>query len=116
MKADKKVCFRLHSIKCLLNSEDNGDEIYLRYNGKKIWPENRKWHRMRPSDEVVLNIIHLIENNVDLVDLELWESDFLSHNKLGSFIFLRDSKGGPFNVDLKQKDKKAKYSLVWEAI
>jgi len=116
MKAARKISFKLNSIKCLLNSEYQGDEIYVRYDGKKIWPEDRKWHRMRSGDEAILNIILPVENIGRKVDLELWENDFLRHSRLGSFIFLLDSLGGPFTVDMFQKDGKAKYSLVWEAL
>jgi len=116
MKVVMKVSFKLRSLKCLLNSEYQGDEIYVRYNGRKIWPEDKKWHRMVEGEEVTMDVKQPVVKMGDKVELELWECDFLSHSKLGNFTFLMDSRGGPFTVDMLSNDKKAKYSLVWEAI
>lgn len=111
-----KLSFKLNRLKCLLNSEHQGDEIYVRYKGQKIWPENKKWHRITEGDEVILNVKQAVGNIGDKVELELWECDFLSQSKLGNFIFLPDSPGGPFTVDMLTKNGKAKYSLIWEVI
>lgn len=116
MVTTSKLNFRLHRIKCLLNSESLGDEVYVRYKGKKIWPENKKWHRLVEGDEVALNVMQPIAKVGDKIELELWECDFLTQSKLGNFVFLPDSRGGPFTVDMLTQDKKAKYSLVWEVI
>lgn len=115
METAPKLNFKLHCLKCLLNSEHQGDEIYVRYKGNKIWPENKKWHRILEGDEVILNVKQPI-NIGDKVELELWECDFLSQSKLGNFIFLPDSLGGPFTVDMLTKNNQAKYSLVWEVV
>jgi hypothetical protein len=116
MEVASKLSFKLHCLKCLLNSEHQGDEIYVRYNGAKIWPENRKWHRITEGDEVAMNVNQAVTNVGDKVELELWECDFLSQSKLGNFVFLPDTPGGPFTVDMLAKNGKAKYSLVWEVI
>jgi hypothetical protein len=114
MRNNSKLSFRLNRLKCLLNSEHQGDEIYVRYKGQKIWPKNKKWHRIIEGDEVILDVEEPILIPGDRIELELWECDFLSQSKLGNFIFLTDAPGGPFTVDMLAKNGKAKYSLVWE--
>lgn len=111
-----KVSFKLRCLKCLLSSERQGDEVYIRYNGRKIWPEDKIWCRVFEGEEVVMDVTQPVANMGDKVELELWECDLVSHSKLGNFIFSVDSSRGTYTVDLVSKNSKAKYSLVWDAI
>jgi hypothetical protein len=111
-----KLKFRLRCLRCLLNSEYQGDEIYLKYNGRKIWPEDRIWYRVFEGEEVVMNVTQPVANIGDKVELELWECDLISHSKLGNFNFLVDAVYGTYTVDMVSENSTAKYSLVWDAI
>lgn len=116
MEVAIKLSFKLHRLKCLLNSEDQGDEIYVKYQGRKIWPENKKWHRIVQGDEIDMDVVHPVTHVGGKIVIELWECDLLTKSNLGNFTFLADSPGGPFTVDMITKNSKAKYSLVWEAV
>jgi hypothetical protein len=116
MGIDMKVGFRLRHLKCLLSSEYEGDEVYIRYNNRKIWPKDEMWYRVSQGEEVLMDVKQPVASVGDKVELELWECDIVSHSKLGNFIFSIDSSRGTYTVDLASKNGKAKYSLVWEAI
>ncbi len=107
----KCTLLKLH---CYLSDEGDKDEVFLKLEGKKIWPEKAKYLKA-DKDEVEINV-NFEAADGDAVVLELWDYDLLSPNdKLGEFRFQLLSKGGPYRTDLKkEKESSAKYSLEWE--
>ena len=108
------VC-KILSLICRIPDEANLDEIYLKLNGKKIWPESKKYKSVKMG-KTDLNFILKDVNHGDKIEIELWDYDFLSPNDfLGTFTFYLDDPGGPFTTELSKKDSQvASYSLEWK--
>ncbi|HMQ00538.1 MAG TPA: hypothetical protein PKC24_12215 [Cyclobacteriaceae bacterium] len=104
----------LLKIHCYLSDEGDKDEIFLKHNGKKIWPSNSRYKKA-DKDELDIQIELSAEDGQQLV-LELWDYDlFSSNDRLGEFQFQLLTKGGPYRTDLKRaKDTQARYTLEWE--
>lgn len=103
-------------IQCNVNDEFDGDEIYLRFGGKKIWPE-KLFKGIKTGEILPVNTYIEIPGNKN-VCVELWEYDLLTQNDfLGTFDMVADQKGGPFQTSLKLNDQDflASYLLTWEA-
>ena len=108
---------RLH---CYFVEEHEYDDVYLKYNGKKIWPKDKKRQPIMMDTATELNIeINDISKNQEVV-IELWDWDFLSPNdKLGTFTLVVEGDTGIFSADMVQnrkETKKAKYTLDWEVL
>lgn len=106
---------KLHLLKlnCYQSDETKADEVFIKWNGRKIWPAERKYLEM--SDEVVKIGLTLEIDLGSQVLLELWDYDLISANdKLGEFKMMVDQKGGSFTTDLVSGSGRAKYSLEWE--
>ncbi len=106
---------RLH---CYFVEETEYDDVYLKYNGKKIWPADKRQQPVMMDTTTDLNVeIREIAKNQE-VAIELWDWDFLSPNdKLGTFKLIVQGDPGPFSTDMVQNQKetkKAKYTLDWE--
>ena len=105
---------KLISLYCHAPDEMDWDEVYLKMNGKKIWPASEKYQKLKLGEtalEVNINDIDI----EDMVKIELWDYDKLSRNdKLGSFSFRTDERG-KFQTEMKKiPGVKASYSLEWE--
>ena len=106
---------RLVSIRCNVNDETDGDEIYLKYDGHKIWP-NGLFKGIKMNEELNIDITIDVPDD-EYVTIELWDYDLLSRNDLlGSFTMRTNEKGGPFQTSLKLErlDYTASYLLSWE--
>lgn len=106
----------LQSIKCRLNDETDKDEIYIKYRGEKIWPETSY---VSIDNEQKLAIKFSFEHPDDIMELELWDHDYLSANDLlGTFIMDVTEPGGPYQTDMMRADAKsmASYTLHWEVV
>ena len=103
------------SLICRIPDESDLDEIYLKLNGKKIWPESKKYKSIKMG-KTDLNFILKDVNHSDKIEIELWDYDFISVNDfLGTFTFYLDESGGPFTTDLSKKSSQvASYSLEWK--
>ena len=104
---------RLLKLKCYRQGESDADEVFIKYDGGRIWPAKSKYHKVSEGEvEVNLDIAGLKRNSN--VQLELWDYDFLSPNdQLGTFNMLIDERGGPFTTDLSSTGG-TRYSLEWE--
>lgn len=106
---------RLQSLIAYLQTEKNGDEIFISFKGKKIAPAKEKFYRI---DDVPVEInMELKLNKEDKwIDLELWEYNALMPNVfLGNFRLLVDQHSDTFTAELiRENNTKAKYALTWE--
>lgn len=104
----------LHSISCFLPDEDT-DEIYLKYNDKKIWPKEEKFASMNEGSVQTLELETLVTKGAT-IGIEVWEYDtFSKDDNLGKFLLEADKIGGPYTSDMIKSSKgKSKYSLSWE--
>jgi hypothetical protein len=109
---------RLTRLHCYFVEESQYDDVYLKYNGKKIWPEDKRQQpiMMDTTTELELEIENVSKN--EEIIIELWDWDFLSPNdKLGVFKMVVEGDPGPFSTDMIQnlkETRKAKYTLDWE--
>lgn len=105
---------KLHNLLCYLPDEST-DEVYLMFNGNKIWPKDKKFSSMNEGDTVDLKIETSVAKGAS-IKIELWEFDDLSpDDKLGKFILEADKLGGPYTSDMLKEDKgKSKYGINWE--
>ena len=109
---------KLKSITCHQPSETDKDEIFLKYQGKKIWPESSKFMRIDTNETLSINLT--IDATTIWMEIELWEYNYLSRNDLlGDFVFKSSNYAGEYTNDLKVTEEfiyKVKYSLLWELI
>ena len=115
--SQKKRFLRLESIVSYLQTERDGDEIFIKYKDEKVAPADAKFIKMT-KDPVALGIEIELEKNEKWVELELWEHDHFSPNdSLGSFKLLVDQASDTFTAELvRNKDSDARYALNWTVI
>ena len=113
----KKRFLRLESIVSYVQTERDGDEIFIKYNDKKVAPVDAKFVKMS-KDPVPLEVEIELGTNEKWVELELWEHDHFSPNdSLGSFKLLVDQASDTFTAELvRNKDSDARYVLNWSVI
>ncbi|WP_258104436.1 hypothetical protein [Marinoscillum sp. MHG1-6] len=108
---------RLTSVQCTTPDEIDKDEMYLKMNGKKIWPEGDSFYRLDTGDKVELGLE--IEVQEGWNEIELWDYDYVSLNDLlGVFKFTVDSNLGQYSTSMEilEKDSTASYILFWEIV
>ena len=101
-------------------SESDGDELFLMYNKKKIWPSQQRFFHTKDN---VIPVNTEIELDVfGWIQFELWEYDhWLSSSHLGTFRMFVDETtqiAHPYTCDLinKSKSEYVRYSLHWEVM
>ena len=116
--ADKKRFLRLDSIVAYMQSEMDGDEIFVKYNGEKVAPQKSRFIRLSNSEPAVLDVEIPLTSDVHWVELELWDYDHLSPNdRLGNFRLLADEVADGFSAELApNKDAIARYVLNWSVV
>lgn len=99
-----------------LDEEHDGDELYLKVDGKRIFPYDKKFFKMS-SEALLLDLKFPVEELGKWIKIELWEYNFVfSDVLLGSFQLFMDkySENETFIADLHVvRGTKAKYSLTW---
>lgn len=115
--AQKKKFLRLESLVAYLQSESDGDEIFIKYNDEKIAPPDEKFIKMS-KDPVRLNIEIELSENQKWVELELWDYDrFTPNDNLGTFKLLVDEPSENFTAELKRDEESdSRYVLNWSVI
>jgi hypothetical protein len=108
---------RLQSLIAYLQSEKNGDEIFISFKGEKIAPASEKFYRIT-AIPVELDIELKLNKEDKWIDLELWEYNaFLPNVFLGNFKLLVDQHSDVFTAELIRENKtQAKYALTWELV
>jgi hypothetical protein len=112
-----KVYLNLKELVANHMSENGGDELFIKYNKKKIWPARERFFTLKNSVVPLNTQIEL--PNVGWVDLELWEYDnWLSSSQLGTFRMLvnGEERIRSYQCTLISKPGAAfsNYSLNWE--
>lgn len=93
----KKLICHLKNLVCHHCDERDGDELFITFNGKKIWPEKEKYVSGSDNCVIPINIKLPIEDSK--VILQLWDYDLLFDDLLGEFRFVADG-AGQFRSDL----------------
>lgn len=115
--AVKQRILRIQSLVGYLQSESDGDEVFLRYKSKKIAPLKKKFYKMT-REPLEINAEIKLDGSEKWVELELWEYDLLLPNAcLGRFKLLVGQQSDTFLAELsREKDSQARYVLNWELL
>ena len=108
---------RLNRVHCTLPDEIDKDEMYLKYEGKKIWPKGSIYYRVDTGDTAPIGLTMEVEDG--WAEIELWDFDYLSRNDfLGTFRFKVDDTPGDYSnsMILVEKNSTASYILEWEIL
>jgi len=113
------VRIKLLHLHCMLNEESDKDEVFVKFNGHRVWPEHGRYHVMNSNERIALNIVLEHDPSKDL-HVELWDWDLLSSNDLiGTFqMHVSANDYGKFTSSLKVAHEKstASYLLEWEIL
>ena len=107
------VTLKLLELICYRADEGDGDELFIKLNKVKVWPQDGKYIKVSEgSTKLKANVAIELGNEIVL---ELWDYDILSPNdKLGEFRMIADQRGAEFKTDLGANKSGAKYTLRWE--
>jgi hypothetical protein len=113
----KRRFLRLESLVAYLQTEKDGDEIFIRFKDEKIAPADEKFIKMK-KDPVPLNVEIELHQNEKWIELELWDYDlFTPNDSLGKFKLLVDQPAETFTAELvRNRDSGARYVLNWSLI
>ena len=112
-KQTMKYKLKILSLKCYLPDEADGDEVFLKSEGKKIWPVDAKYTMAK--DEITPIGLEFIIQKGDVISYELWDHDKLSANDhLGSLTIHAEAHGHYANDFIKRGKDQSKYGLEWE--
>ena len=109
-----QVKCRLLSLKCCHSTEKDGDEVFIKFENKKIWPVGA-FARFKTNEEFVINL-DVISDGRGFIRLDFWEKDFFKDDLIGYFQFVTVGSRGIFSTDLTpcHKDARPGYVLAWE--
>lgn len=115
--ATKTRFLRLDTLVAYMQTESDGDEVFLKYKDEKVAPSNGKYMKMS-KDPVPLDVEIPIAEGEQWVELELWDYDHFSANdSLGKFRFLVDEVAEDFTAELQPtRDSIARYVLSWSVV
>ncbi|MDH5597537.1 MAG: hypothetical protein OEY34_00340 [Cyclobacteriaceae bacterium] len=115
---DKIIHYSLRLLKlhCYLSDESDADELFIKLDGKKIWPSDKKYYKIK-EDSVEIKFETKVEKNSEVV-VEFWDYDLFSANDLlGTVKIIADASGGPYTSDMVKKEAgNARYALEWELV
>lgn len=107
---------KLSSITCMVPDESDKDELYLKLNGRKIWPKKSKYHRIDTDETVKINMRFRVTEG--RIALEVWDYDLASKDDhLGTFFFAVKNKSGRYSelmTNNMEVSEHASYLLNWE--
>lgn len=113
-----KLTVRLKTLLCYQNDEEKFDDIFIKYQGRRIWPVGKKHEDVAVGSVSLMVDIPNVVPNEELL-LEIWDYDLWSANDLlGTARMIPDKPGGPYTVDMKPIHEKevARYSLEWQIL
>ena len=115
---NKTFSILLHRLHCYMVEEHEYDDVFIKFRGKKIWPQDKKQQPVMIDTTTPLDVELKDIKKGEKVVIELWDWDLLSPNdKLGTFTMLIEGEQGEFSTDMSQnpkETKKAKYTIDWE--
>ena len=92
--SEKKRFLRLDSLVAYVQTEADGDEIFIKYNDEVVAPVKSRFIRMT-KEPASLNVEIELQESVKWAELELWDYDHLSPNDcLGKFRLFVEEAGG----------------------
>lgn len=104
---------RLLNLKCYLSDESDGDEVFLKSNGKRIWPPDAKYKTVR-EETTPLGIEMEVEKGTK-IPIDLWDYDALSANDLLGKLVIQADEHGTFTVDFRKTGQdKSRYAMEFE--
>ncbi|GHN02945.1 hypothetical protein WSM22_44340 [Cytophagales bacterium WSM2-2] len=111
----KQINCKLKALKCYRSSESDGDEVYLKIEDRKIWPQV-PFARIKAMGELEINLDIMTGKKEGSIRIELWEKDLLKDDLLGYFLFITNGQSGEYVSDLKLNNKmdNHRYALCWE--
>jgi hypothetical protein len=113
--------FKILSIYPYRLTEKGGDEIFFKFNKRRVWPIKERY-KMILNEPIKINHSISIDRKLgSLIELELWEYDnFIFSRCIGKFRLYVDGVGGvggPYMCDLTEFSQSgAKYSITWELV
>ena len=114
---ERTIHYHLHikAIHCHIPDEADADEVYLKLDGKKIWP-SAKYQSMQSGREEV-ELEYLVEKG-GVHTIEVWDHDNFSRNDLlGTLKVDTSSSGGPYMGEVKpHKGSQSRYSIEYEIL
>lgn len=108
---------RIISVQCTTPDEIDKDEMYLKKDGHKIWPEGERFHRVDTGDVEQVDLV--LDVNEGWNEIEVWDFDYASLNdKLGVFKFKVDNNPGKYSTSmtLLERNSTASYFMQWELL
>ena len=112
------VTVKLISLQCFFSDEIDGDEIYLKYNNHKIWPEGKWYVSMKDDIKPIDVVIQDVPLDQPMI-IEVWDYDLLSKNDLlGKFTMTLDAIHGSYQTHMVPTAPAdiARYVIVWEIV
>ena len=106
---------RLISVLCTLPDEIDKDEMFLKYNGHKIWPKGDLYWSIDSGEEAQVDLEMDVPEG--WTKIELWDFDYMSLNDhLGDFDFQVDDTPGVYSTSMHitEEGTTASYILRWE--
>jgi hypothetical protein len=97
----KQLICHLKTLTCHHCDERDGDELFIKFNGKRIWPEKEKYIKGADNCVIPINIFLPVEGSAKII-LQLWDYDLICNDLLGEFNFLAD-ENGQFVCDLNNR-------------
>lgn len=115
---EKTRFLRLESLVAYLQTEQDGDEVFIKYKDEKIAPVDSKYVKMTTTAPLPLGVEIALGKTEKWVELELWDYDHFSPNdSIGNFKLLVDQVADNFSAELiRNKDTDARYVLNWSVI
>lgn len=112
-----KKFLQLEFLMAYLQTEEDGDEIFIKYNDQKIAPKDAKYFKTT-KEPLPLNVEIELGNEQKWVVLELWDYDRFSPNDcLGKFKLLVDEVAEDFSTELhREKLSEGRYVLHWSVV
>lgn len=108
---------RIKSVQCTTPDEIDKDEMYLKMDGHKIWPEGERYHRVDTGDVEEVGLVLDVSEGWN--EIEVWDYDYVSlYDKLGVFKFKVDDTPGKYSTSmtLLERNSTASYMLFWEIL
>ena len=111
---------KLTSIICECPEETDKDEIYLKFQGQKIWPGDKKFIKIDSDEELPIGLKTKV-TKLGWMTIELWEYDLTTSNDhLGDFHLDIESELPGTNTTILSRNKegaeRASYMLNWEIL